>query len=88
MDDALHVVGGNDALDQVLVSRVADEQRNTVGQRCGETCLEIVDHDNAFAGFNQGQNHMTSDVAGAAGNEHAHGFSNPPILLEILSRLR
>ena len=79
------LVRGDHALDQVLVSGVADEQRNAFGQGCGKAGRQIVDHDNAFAGFRQRQNHMTSDIACAAGDEHGHEFTHSPIQLRMLS---
>jgi hypothetical protein len=35
---------------------------------------EIIEHDDVFAGVNQLTDHVTADVAGAAGNEDRHGF--------------
>ena len=63
---------GDHALDEVFVAGVADEQRHALGQEGGKSGGQIVDHDDAFAGFRQRMNHVTSDIAGAAGDEHGH----------------
>ena len=42
------------------------------GSEGGKAGGEIVDHDDAFAGFRQRQNHVAADIAGAAGDEHGH----------------
>ena len=80
MDDALDIVLRDHALDEVLVAGIADEQGHALGQEGGETGGEIVDHDDAFAGFRQRKDHMASDIAGAAGDEHGHGFQPLPML--------
>ena len=67
----------DDALDQVLVGGVADEQRHAFGQRGRKARGQVVDHDNAFAGFRQRLNHVTSDIAGAAGDKHGHELTIP-----------
>ncbi len=53
MNDALDAVLGDHALDQILVAGVADEQRHALGQEGGKSGRQIVDHDDAFAGFRQ-----------------------------------
>ena len=72
MDDAFDLVLRDHALDEVLVAGVTNEQRHAFGQEVGESRGEIVDHDDALAGFRQRANHMTSDIAGAAGDKHGH----------------
>ena len=47
------------------------------GRNGGKSGGEIVDHDHAFAGFHQRVNHVAADIAGAAGDEHGHGFTLP-----------
>ena len=73
MNDALDAVLGDHALDEVFVAGIADEQRHAFGQEGGKSGGQIVDHDDAFAGFHQRMNHVTSDIAGAAGDKHGHG---------------
>ncbi len=51
MDDALDVMLGDHALEQVLVAGIADEQRHAFGQISGKAGGEIVDHDHVLAGF-------------------------------------
>ena len=77
---------GDHALDEVLVAGIADEQRHALGQEGGKSGGQIVDHDDAFAGFRQRMNHVTSDIAGAAGDEHGHEFTPLPILRRDASR--
>jgi hypothetical protein len=64
-------------LDEVFVAGVADEQRHAFGQEGGKSGGQVVDHDDAFAGFHQRMNHMASDIAGATGDEHGHEFTLP-----------
>ena len=85
MNDALDAVLGDHAFDEVFIAGVADEQRHAFGQEDGESGGQIVDHDDAFAGFHQRVNHMTSDIAGATGDEHGHGS---PLALEFGKRAR
>ena len=75
MDDALDAMLGDDALDEVLVAGVADEQRHPFGQEVGKSGGQVVDHDDAFAGFRQRVNHMAADIAGATGDKHGHGLT-------------
>ena len=79
MNDALDAVRCDHALDQVLVGGVADEQRHAFGQEGGKAGGQVVDHDDAFAGFRQRLNHVTSDIAGAAGDKHGHELTHLPI---------
>ena len=74
MDDALDVVLLDHALDKVLVAGIANEQRHAFREEGGEAGREIVDYDDAFAGFHQRVDHVASDIAGASGDEHGHGF--------------
>jgi len=69
----------DDALDQVLIRGIADEQRNAFGQERGKAGGQVVDHDNAFAGFRQRLNHVTSDIAGTAGDKHSHELTHLPV---------
>ena len=59
--------------DEIFIAGVADEQRHAFGQEDGKSGGQIVDHDDAFAGVHQRMNHMTSDIAGATGDEYGHG---------------
>jgi len=45
---------------------------------------EIVDHDDAFAGFRQRQNHVASDITGPAGDKHCHVFTRPSITRDAI----
>ena len=74
MDDAFDLVLADHALDEILVAGIANEQRHALGQEGGKAGGEIVDHDDAFAGFRQRKDHVAADIAGASGDEHGHGF--------------
>ena len=80
MNDALDAVLGDHAFDEVFVAGIADEQRHALGQERGKSGGQIVDHDDAFAGFRQRMNHMASDIAGATGDEHGHGLDPSPVV--------
>ncbi len=72
VDDGIDMVRGDHAFDQVFIRHVADEQRHAVGNEGGETGGEIVDDDDAFAGFRQRENHVAADIAGSAGHKNGH----------------
>ena len=72
MNDAFDAVLLNHAFDEIFVASIANEQRHALGQESGKSGGQVVDHDNAFAGFSQRMNHVTSDIASTAGNEHGH----------------
>ena len=86
MNDALDAVLGDHALDEIFVAGVADEQRHAFGQEGGESGGQIVDHDDAFAGFHQRMNHVTSDIAGATGDKHGHELHPLPLVAGDASR--
>ena len=79
---------GDHALDEVFVAGIADEQRHAFGQEGGKSGGQVVDHDDAFAGFRQRMNHVTSDIAGAAGDEHGHEFTLSQLLGAMLAGAR
>jgi hypothetical protein len=79
MNDAFDVMRRDHAFDEVFIGRVADEQRHAFGQECGKAGGQVVDHDDAFAGFGQRLNHVTSDIAGAAGDKHSHELTHLPL---------
>ncbi len=81
MDDVGDVVLGDDATDQPLVAGVADHQRHALGDRPGKAGGQIVQHNDPFPRFEQGVDHVASDVPGAAGNEDRHELDStgPPI---------
>ena len=86
MNDALDAMRGDHALDEVLVAGVADEQRHAFGHEGGKSGRQIIDHDDAFAGFRQRMNRVTSDIAGAAGDKHSHELTHLPIYRRDASR--
>ena len=88
MNDAFDAVLGDHALDEILVAGIADEQRHAFGQEGGKSGGQVVDHDDAFAGFRQRMNHVTSDIAGAAGDKHGHGLTSPDYLRTMLAGAR
>ena len=78
MDDALDLVLADHALDEILVAGIADEQRHPLRQEGGKAGGQVVDHDDALAGFHQRQNHVAADIAGASGDEHGHWIFTSP----------
>jgi hypothetical protein len=78
MDDAFDLVRRDHALDEVFVRRIADEQRYAIRQEGRKSGRQIVDHHDAFVGFRQRLNHVTSDIAGAAGDKHGHDLTQSP----------
>ena len=77
MNDAFDAVLGDHALDEIFVAGIANEQRHALGQESGKSGGQVVDHDDAFAGFRQRMNHVTSDIASTAGDEHGHSSPLP-----------
>ena len=67
---------------------IADEQRHAFGQERGKAGGQVVDHDDAFAGIHQRLNHVTSDIAGAAGDKHGHELTHLRFSGAMLSGLR
>ena len=55
-------------------------KRDALGHESGKAGGEVVDHDDAFAGFRQRMNHVTSDIAGAAGDKHGHDLTRFPVI--------
>ena len=88
MHDAFYGVCCDHAFDEIFIRRVADEKRNAFGQVRGEAGGQVVDDDNAFAGFHQRTNRVTSDIAGAAGDKHTHELTHLPIVQAMLSGTR
>src|ERR1700738_5736674 len=78
MNDAFDAMRCDHALDEIFIRGIANEQRHAFGQECGKAGGQVVDYDNAFAGFHQRMNHVTSDVAGAAGDKHGHEYTRLP----------
>ena len=72
MDDGVDLVLGDDAADERLVADVAGDELRLRRDRPAEAGREIVEDDDLLAGIDQLPDHVTADVAGAAGDEHAH----------------
>src|SRR5258708_10793092 len=76
MNDAFHAVCRDHAFDEVLIRGLAEEQRNTLGKVRGKAGRQVVDYENGFASLHQRMSHVTSDIAGAAGDKHTHEFTH------------
>ena len=88
MDDGGDAVLRDQAGDQRLVAGFAGHQRNPLGDRPCEAGGQVVDYDDAFARFHQRTNRVTSDIAGAAGDQHTHELTRLPIIQAMLSGRR
>jgi len=75
MNDAVDTMFGDHTRDQAFVAGIADGKRHALGQDIGKSGGKVVDHCDRLAGVHQRVNHVTSDIAGAAGDKHAHVYS-------------
>ena len=75
MDDGLDAVFLDDLGDEVLIAGLADDQRYAAGDRPIEAGGQVVEHDRAIARRDQRVDHMTSNVARAAGDQDRHDCS-------------
>jgi hypothetical protein len=66
------------------------ERVSALRDRPFEAGREIVEHHYAFAGIDKRVNHVTSDIAGAAGDQDRHAMgplarsNRPPLLIQVL----
>ena len=72
MGDRVDSVLLDQARDQVLVARVADDELRSFGHGPGEAGGEIVENDDRLAGVDKAESHVAADIAGAAGHQNAH----------------
>ena len=72
MRDGIDAVLLDDLGNKPLVAAIPlDEMRLGMDQP-RKPGAQIVEHDDALAGIDQGENHMTSDIAGTAGHQYGH----------------
>jgi len=55
-----------------LVTDVADDERRALRYCPIETARKVVEHHDALARVDERMNHVTSDIAGAAGDQDRH----------------
>ena len=72
VNDCLDPMLTDQAGDQRLIASVADDKRGLFGHGPAKAGRQIVENDNALAGIDKLQNHVTADVAGTAGNQDRH----------------
>ena len=77
MDDGVDAVLGDQRGDARAISDVADDQRRALRHRPFEAGREIVEHQHALAGIDERENHVASDIAGAAGDQDRHAVGPP-----------
>ena len=76
VNDCLDTMLTDQAGDQRLITSVADDKRGLLGYGPAKAGRQIVENDNALAGIDKLQNHVTADVAGTAGNQEP-SFAHP-----------
>ncbi len=72
MNDGLDLVLLDDGRYQILIPRLADDERDAPCDRPIETGRKIVENDDALAGRDERVDHVAADVAGAAGDQDRH----------------
>ncbi len=72
MNDGIHSVLGDHGLHHRLIAGLPDQQRDALRQCPIESGREIVEHDHALAAVDERVDHVTSDIAGAAGDQDCH----------------
>jgi hypothetical protein len=77
MDDGVHAMLRDQRGDASLVTGFADDERHALRHRPVETGGEIVEHHHALAGIEERENHVASDIAGAAGDQDRHAGNSP-----------
>ena len=77
MDDGVDPVLRDQRRHARLVSGFADHQRRALCHRPIEAGREIVEHHHALAGIDERVNHVASDIAGTAGDQHRHAAGPP-----------
>ncbi len=87
MDDGVDLVLRDQSRHARLVAGPRDDKGRALRHRPVETGREIVEHHHALAGIDEGVDHVTADIAGAAGDEDRHVLGPPKSLIIVrLSR--
>ena len=77
MGDGLDAARLHDALDQILVRHVADDQLGRGMDRPAEAVGQIVQHHDLLAGIDKRQHHVAADIARAARHQNRHAVLPP-----------
>ena len=79
MDDRLDRVGAEDPPQNVEVADISlikgeglSGQFLNAAYRAGLSVVKIIERDNLIAGLQHGENGVTADIPGAAGNKYCH----------------
>ncbi len=75
--DGIDRMVGHDAGHQCRIAEIAFNKDRARRYRPAEPGRQVVEHHDAFAGIEQGQNHVTADIAGAPRNQNAHDQAPP-----------
>ena len=73
MGDGGDAVIGDQLVDQIAVTDVADDQRRRTGDDGVVAGRKVVEHDNALATVDEGMHHVAANIAGATGHQNGHG---------------
>ena len=65
----------NQARDQVLIARIADDELRPFGRGPCEAGGEVVENDDRLASVEKAKSHVAADIAGASRDQNAH--ANP-----------
>ena len=72
MEDRLDRVLAQDALDEVTIAHVTDDQLCIRRNRLAVAAQEVVEHDDLVAGLEQALGRGAADIAGTAGDQDSH----------------
>jgi len=67
MDDRVDLVLADDLIHQVLIAGITDRERHVLGDGPVKACRQIIKYDYPFAGIDPFVDHVTADIASAAG---------------------
>jgi hypothetical protein len=87
MDDILNVVFGGDARDERGVAGVADDKSRRRMNGFAAAGRKIIEHDDSFAGVDEREHRVTSNIASAAGDQNGHEMGSPRPCLTYRSDL-
>ena len=72
MGDRVDRMLPDQARDQVLIARIANDELRPFGHGPGEAGGEVVENDDRLAGVEKAESHVAADIAGPSGDQNAH----------------
>jgi hypothetical protein len=73
MDDGGYLPFRDQACDESIIARLADDELYASGYRLLESHRKVVEDHDALAALDKGVDHVAADIPGAAGDQNGHG---------------